>query len=159
MPCRFPGAFHPVTTSVSLRLNVNARGDMLETIVLKEGGLQYPSKAAFLSWVRRLWLLSLRDDGSHNPINELSALTGHRGHCLLTQPGQEPCHLQEGVHTFCYFHMSVSNFLKNKSNLNLLSKWGRSILFKIWTNGLFKIDAMNSTLQLENKLEVLMDYV
>lgn len=55
--------------------------------------------------------LSPVSQGLLSPINEFSALTGHRGHRLLTQPGQEPCHLQKRVHTFGYLHMSVSNFL------------------------------------------------
>lgn len=37
--------------------------------------------------------------------------TGHWSHGLLTQPGQEPSHLQQGVHTFRHFHVSVSNLL------------------------------------------------
>lgn len=96
-------------TSLSLGLNANARGDVRKHReghgVLEEGVFQW--QHFFPS--RRLWLLSLRD--SWNLIAEFSTLTGHRGHCLLTQPGQKPCHLQKGVHTFCYFHMSISNFL------------------------------------------------
>lgn len=37
--------------------------------------------------------------------------TGHWSHGLLTQPGQKPSHLQQGVHTFRHFHVSVSNLL------------------------------------------------
>ena len=58
--------------------------------------------------------MTLSNKDSHNPAREASALTGHWGHCLLTQPGQEPCHLQKGVHTFRYFHMRVSNFLRGE---------------------------------------------
>lgn len=130
MPWTFSGALPPVSMSLSLGLNANAWRCVWKHQeghdMLMKGESQCQSGQHFLP-KQRLWLLSLRD--SCNIISEFSALTGHRGHCLLTQPGQEPCHLQKGVHTFCYFHMSVSNFLKTKSNLNLVSKWGRDLFF------------------------------
>lgn len=82
-----------------------------------EGGLFSKSEGAdsCLSWTR-----TLRTPVT--PSNEFSPLTGHRGHCLLAQPGQEPCHLQEGVHAFCYLHMRVSDFLKSKAHVKLVNK-------------------------------------
>lgn len=47
-------------------------------------------------------------------------LTCCRGCCLLTQPGQQSGHLQKRVHTFCYFHVRVANFLTRKTLSNLL---------------------------------------
>ena len=143
VPWRFSGAF-PATRFLSRGPNANAPAAAWEhqegRDALKKGEFHWgPGSIFFQS--RSLGPLSFRD--SHNPSNEFSTLTGHRGHCLLTQPGQQPWHLQKGVHTFCYLHMSVSNFLKNKSNLNLV-KWGRNLFFLICTNGLLKIDAMNS---------------
>lgn len=48
-----------------------------------------------------------------SPMEGLNS-AGHRSHGLLTQPGQEPSHLQQGVHTFRHFHVSVSDLLQRK---------------------------------------------
>lgn len=52
-------------------------------IVLKEGAFHCQSKQHFFP-IRRLCLLSLRDEDSRNQSNEFSALTDHWDHHFLT---------------------------------------------------------------------------
>lgn len=53
-------------------------------------------------------------------FSSIRYLTCCRGCRLLTQPGQQSGHLQKRVHTFCYFHVRVANFLMRKTLSNLL---------------------------------------
>lgn len=113
-PWRVSGAFpccHP-TTSLRLRVNAPGAGETYWKVTARKMRSRAIQGSTFSKSEGYDSCLSVTR--THNPANEFSALTGHRGHCLLTQPGQEPCHLQKGVHTFRYFHMSVSNFLKKK---------------------------------------------
>lgn len=125
--CALSGPFPSPPPSSGL--DANAPGECVEA----PGGLdagqrgQSQSRPGIVSSQTEGCVSCLRDPCS--PSSELSTLTGHRGHCLLTQPGQEPCHLQKRVHTFGYFHVSVSNFLKNKPSLNLVSKYWRNLCF------------------------------
>lgn len=106
------GGLSPVPTSQSLGLNANA----LETCVEARGRPRHVTKRrvplpVWAAFSPRAEGCESRLSGTLVTPSMSSPLTGHRGHCLLTQPGQEPCHLQKRVHTFGYLHMSVSNFL------------------------------------------------
>lgn len=94
---------------------------------LKYGVCWHQSKMAFPThapYFRRLCLLYSRDEDSCNSINKASALTGHQGHCLLIQPGQEPSCLHKGVHSSAAF-IPVYPISLTNSTLSIILPFGK----------------------------------